>query len=129
MLLLVGRGLRAASTVRRQHRRGHTVRARDHARKYGDERAAYQSSPGALYPALRRLVERGLLRVEDEVSPTGREAGLSLRAIADLAGCSASAVCRELSRNKNPRIGGCCSLAYNARSDAWSAGPICRSFG
>jgi DNA-binding PadR family transcriptional regulator len=34
--------------------------------------AAYQSSPGALYPALRRLVERGLLRIEDEVSPTGR---------------------------------------------------------
>jgi len=34
--------------------------------------AAYQSSPGALYPALRRLVGGGLLRIEDEVSPTGR---------------------------------------------------------
>jgi DNA-binding PadR family transcriptional regulator len=30
--------------------------------------AVYQPSPGALYPALRRLQERGLIRVEDDVS-------------------------------------------------------------
>jgi DNA-binding PadR family transcriptional regulator len=32
----------------------------------------YQPSPGALYPALRRLVSRGLLSVEDTVPPGGR---------------------------------------------------------
>jgi hypothetical protein len=32
----------------------------------------YQASPGALYPALRRLVDRGMLRVEDKVSSERR---------------------------------------------------------
>jgi PadR family transcriptional regulator, regulatory protein AphA len=32
----------------------------------------YNPSPGALYPALRRLVERGLLSVRDTVSAGGR---------------------------------------------------------
>jgi PadR family transcriptional regulator, regulatory protein AphA len=48
--------------------------------------AVYQSSPGALYPALRRLVQRGLLRVQEEISASGRarrvyhatEAGLAM---------------------------------------------------
>jgi DNA-binding PadR family transcriptional regulator len=35
--------------------------------------AVYQPSPGALYPALRRLGQRGLIRVEDDVS-AGRRA-------------------------------------------------------
>ena len=35
--------------------------------------SVYQPSPGALYPALRRLVERGLLRAEEQVS-SGRRA-------------------------------------------------------
>ena len=35
--------------------------------------SAYQPSPGALYPALRRLEERGLLRAEQQVS-SGRRA-------------------------------------------------------
>lgn len=33
---------------------------------------AYQPSPGALYPALRRLVSRGLLSAQDTVPPGGR---------------------------------------------------------
>ena len=32
----------------------------------------YRHSPGALYPALRRLVDRGLLSVAERVSETGR---------------------------------------------------------
>lgn len=35
--------------------------------------SVYQPSPGALYPALRRLVSRGLLSVEDRVSSGGRK--------------------------------------------------------
>ncbi|MGH3161103.1 MAG: PadR family transcriptional regulator [Streptosporangiaceae bacterium] len=35
--------------------------------------SVYQPSPGALYPALRRLEERGLLRAEEQVS-SGRRA-------------------------------------------------------
>jgi hypothetical protein len=35
--------------------------------------SVYQPSPGALYPALRRLEERGLLRAEQQVS-SGRRA-------------------------------------------------------
>jgi DNA-binding PadR family transcriptional regulator len=34
--------------------------------------AVYQPSPGALYPALRRLQQRDLIRVEADVSPGGR---------------------------------------------------------
>ena len=37
----------------------------------------YQPSPGALYPALRRLVTRGLLSVEETVSRGRRELRLS----------------------------------------------------
>ena len=35
--------------------------------------SVYNPSPGALYPALRRLVRRGLLSVRDAVSAGGRE--------------------------------------------------------
>jgi PadR family transcriptional regulator AphA len=35
--------------------------------------SVYQPSPGAMYPALRRLVARGLLTVEETVSSGGRE--------------------------------------------------------
>ena len=35
--------------------------------------SVYQPSPGALYPALRRLVDRGMLRVEEKV-PSGQRA-------------------------------------------------------
>jgi DNA-binding PadR family transcriptional regulator len=34
--------------------------------------SVYQPSPGALYPALRRLVDRGMLRVEDKISSERR---------------------------------------------------------
>jgi DNA-binding PadR family transcriptional regulator len=36
--------------------------------------SVYQPSPGALYPALRRLADRGLLRAETSVSSGGRAA-------------------------------------------------------
>ena len=42
-------------------------------RKFGNSPlGVYRPSPGALYPALRRLLSRGLLTVEDETPERGR---------------------------------------------------------
>ena len=42
-------------------------------RKFGNSPlGVYRPSPGALYPALRRLLSRGLLTVEDETPEDGR---------------------------------------------------------
>ncbi|MGH2930415.1 MAG: PadR family transcriptional regulator, partial [Solirubrobacteraceae bacterium] len=42
-------------------------------RRFGNSPlGVYRPSPGALYPALRRLVSRGLLEVEDQTPAKGR---------------------------------------------------------